>query len=93
MGELRQVDRGWIGYAGWRDRRRLSADDDPAAVRAAEREHARHDGWNTAATASPAERGAGGRADAVGHPPRAPSAAARTRLRGSAGTPTRGGPR
>ncbi|MFU8852372.1 hypothetical protein ACNAW0_15490 [Micromonospora sp. SL1-18] len=44
-----------FGYVGWRDRRRVSSDDDPAVLRAAraerhrraaEREHAQHDGWN-----------------------------------------------
>ncbi|SCF23422.1 hypothetical protein GA0074695_4608 [Micromonospora viridifaciens] len=46
-----------FGYVGWRDRRRLSSDDDPDVVRAAraeshrraaEREHVQHDGWNNA---------------------------------------------
>ncbi|MFE9206467.1 hypothetical protein [Micromonospora sp. NPDC007230] len=44
-----------FAYVGWRDRRRRSADDDPAVVRAArteshrraaEREHAQSDAWN-----------------------------------------------
>ncbi|NES30016.1 hypothetical protein GCE86_06940 [Micromonospora terminaliae] len=43
-----------VGFVSWRDRRR-AAEEDPAAVRAAraerhrraaEREHAQHDGWN-----------------------------------------------
>ncbi|SCG73904.1 hypothetical protein GA0070613_5411 [Micromonospora inositola] len=44
-----------VAYVGWRDRRRLSSDDDPEVVRAArgerhrrvaERQHAQSDGWN-----------------------------------------------
>lgn len=44
-----------VAYAGWRDRRRPSSDDDPEVVRAArgerhrresERQHAQSDGWN-----------------------------------------------
>jgi uncharacterized iron-regulated membrane protein len=44
-----------VGYVAWRDRRRLSSDDDPGVMRAAraeshrraaEREHAQSDGWN-----------------------------------------------
>ncbi|MCP3785716.1 hypothetical protein NLX85_20335 [Micromonospora sp. A3M-1-15] len=44
-----------VGYVSWRDRRRRATEEDPAAVRAArgeqhrraaEREHAQHDGWN-----------------------------------------------
>ncbi|MCW3816073.1 hypothetical protein ONA91_16650 [Micromonospora sp. DR5-3] len=44
-----------VGYVGWRDRRRLSSDDEPGVVRAAraerhrraaEREHVQSDGWN-----------------------------------------------
>lgn len=44
-----------VAYVSWRDRRRLSSDDDPEVVRAArgerhrreaERQHAQSDGWN-----------------------------------------------
>ncbi|WP_262286132.1 hypothetical protein [Micromonospora sp. MA102] len=43
------------GFVSWRDRRRRATEEDPVAVRAAraeqhrraaEREHAQHDGWN-----------------------------------------------
>ncbi|MFU8871467.1 hypothetical protein [Micromonospora sp. SL4-19] len=53
-----------FGYVGWRDRHRLSSDDDRAVVRAArsesyrraaERDHAQSDGWNRGGHGLPAE--------------------------------------